>query len=365
LTRSRVAAVALCFAFAFSTASLISAPAKGQAAPSQASSAPSSLDTLSGEYTNPNQPDLPVSFYAKDGKLVIESDRMVPVTLTQSSPTDFAVTGTKITVKFTVDSSGRGATMVASNDPEAIYKRTGEAVHHIFHDYQRSEVMIPMRDGIKLHTIILKPSDISTPLPFLIQRTPYGVDETNRMTFFGSRPELARDGYIYVAQDIRGRFKSEGVFVMSRPEVDHKDPKAVDESTDAYDTVAWLLKNITGDNGRAGFVGTSYPGFLATAAGIDPHPAVKAISPQAPMIDVWKGDDFFHNGAFRQTYGYDYVYGMEASKKNSDVSYGKDKNGKPKDGYDYFLERGSFAEDVKKCEAAVSDVEALSGPPEL
>ena len=102
--------------------------------------------------------------------------------------------------------------------------------------------MIPMRDGVKLHAVILKPADMHAPLPFLIQRTPYGVDETNRASFFGGRPELARDGYIYVAEDIRGRYKSEGEFVMSRPLADHHDPKAIDESTDAYDTVAWLLK---------------------------------------------------------------------------------------------------------------------------
>jgi putative CocE/NonD family hydrolase len=143
---------------------------------------------------------------------------------------------------------------------------------------------------------------------------------------------------------------------MSRPLADHSAdqrssslaPKAIDESTDTYDTVAWLLANVQGNNGRAGFIGTSYPGFLAMMAGIDPHPAVKAISPQAPMIDVWMGDDFFHNGAFRQTYGYDYVYGMESSKESTQVDYGKDKDGKPVDGFDYFLERGSFAEDVKK-----------------
>ena len=182
-------------------------------------------------------------------------------------------------------------------------------VHHLFHDYQRTEAMIPMRDGVKLHAVILKPADIAAPLPFLIQRTPYGVDGTNRASFFWSRPELARDGYIYVDEDIRGRYKSEGEFIMSRPLADHHDPKAVDESTDTYDTVDWLLKNVPGNNGRAGFIGTSYPGFLAMMAGIDPHPAVKAISPQAPMIDVWIGDDFFHNGAFRQSYGYDYVSG--------------------------------------------------------
>ena len=238
--------------------------------------------------------------------------------------------------------------MVLSDGTDTVYERTGDPVHHVFHDYQRTEVMIPMRDGVKLHTVILKPADITTPLPFLMQRTPYGVDGTSRAAFFAQRPQLARDGYIYVAQDIRGRFKSEGEFVMSRPMADHSDPKAIDESTDAYDTVAWLLKNVPGNNGRVGVVGTSYPGFLAMAAGIDPHPAVKAISPQAPMIDVWMGDDFFHNGAFRQGYGYDYVMGLESTKEDTEVSYGKDKDGKPRDGYDYFLERGSFAEDVKR-----------------
>jgi hypothetical protein len=205
---------------------------------------------------------------------------------------------------------------------------------------------------VKLHVVYLKPADISGPLPFLIQRTPYGCDETNRASFSGGRPELAREGYIYVCGDIRGKYKSEGEFVMMRPLVDHgtdhKDPKAIDESTDTYDTVAWLLANVQGNNGRAGFVGTSYPGFLTMMAGIDPHPAVKAISPQAPMIDVWMGDDFFHNGAFRQTYGYDYAYQLETNKDWTSVDYGKDKDGKPVDGFDYFLERGSFQEDVKK-----------------
>ena len=164
----------------------------------------------------------------------------------------------------------------------------------------------------------------------------------NRASFFGGRPDLAREGYIFVCGDIRGRYKSEGEFVMMRPLADHKDPKAMDESTDAYDTVAWLLKNVPGNNGRAGFVGTSYPGFLTMMAGIDPHPAVKAISPQAPMIDVWMGDDFFHNGAFRQTYGYDYVYGMETNKETADVDYGKDKDGKPKDGLRFLSGAGEF-----------------------
>jgi putative CocE/NonD family hydrolase len=321
-----------------------SRPAFG-AATNQAPAAP--LDSFIGEYTNPNDPDTPLSFYVREGKLVAESDRLVPTELTPISATEFSQTDPKETYHFTLDAAGHGANVLAS-DESATYQRTGEPVHHVFHDYQRTEVMIPMRDGIKLHTVILKPADIVGPLPILMQRTPYGVDWSTCASFFAVRPELARDGYIYVVEDIRGRYRSEGQFVMSRPIADHHDPKAIDESTDTYDTVDWLIKNVQGNNGRVGVVGTSYPGFLATAAGIDPHPAVKAISPQAPMIDVWIGDDFFHNGAFRQSYGYDYVKGLESTRERADVDYGKDKDGKPRDGFDYFLERGNFAEDVKK-----------------
>jgi uncharacterized protein len=323
----------------------VAAPAAAQGAAAKRPAA--QLESLSGEYTDADEPDTPLSFYVQNGALTAESERMIPTELKTVSGAEFAIPQSKATFRFTLDASGKGATVVNTQEPQDIYRRTGDAVHHVFHDYVRTEAMIPMRDGIKLHAVILKPSDITTPLPFLIQRTPYGVDGTSRASFFGGRPELARDGYIYVGEDIRGRFKSEGVFVMSRPMADHKDPKAVDESTDAYDTVEWLLKNVQGNNGRAGFVGTSYPGFLAMEAGIDPHPATKCVSPQAPMIDVWLGDDFFHNGAFRQTYGYDYAKSMESSKETSEVSYGK-KDGKPVDGYDYFLERGSFEQDVKQ-----------------
>jgi len=307
------------------------------------------LDALSGEFTNPSEPDTPLSFYAKDGKLLVESERLVPQELKSVAANEFSVPEDKITFAFSGYASSHTLQVTESEEGESektVFKRTGEAVQHDFPAYDRQEVMIPMRDGIKLHAIILKPVNPAGPLPFLMQRTPYGVDGTTMAGFFRGRPELARAGYIYVAEDIRGRHKSEGEFIMSRPMVDHHDPsnpKLVDESTDAYDTVAWLLTNIPGNNGRVGVLGTSYPGFLAMAAGIDPHPAVKAVSPQAPMIDVWMGDDFFHNGAFRQTYGYDYAMGLESSKEETDVSYGKGV-----DGFDYFLQRGSFTEDVKQ-----------------
>ncbi len=284
----------------------------------------------------------------KDGNLVRENERSVPMALTANSATEFSLSENDVKAKyeFSLDSSGRGAAVTISSDASSekmVLTRTGDAVHHAFPAYNRQEVMIPMRDGIKLHAIILRPVNPPGPLPFLMDRTPYGVDETSMATFYRGRPELARALYIYVAEDIRGRFKSEGDFVMMRPMADHGDPKAIDESTDAYDTVAWLLKNVSGNNGRLGVVGTSYPGFLTMMSGIDPHPAVKAVSPQAPMIDVWMGDDFFHNGAFRQTYGYDYALALESNKEITDVSYGKGV-----DGFDYFLERGSFAEDVKR-----------------
>ena len=307
------------------------------------------LDALSGEYTNPTEPDTPLSFYVEDGKLVYENARRLPVALQPISPTEFAIPNTKATLRFALDSSGHGASVVLSQgSDQSISYRTGPPVRHVFHDYVRTEVMIPMRDGVELHAVILKPSDISTSLPFLLDRTPYGVEDENPASIIAQRPELASDGYIFVCQDIRGRYKSQGKFIMMRPLADHSNPKAIDESTDTYDTVAWLLKNISGNNGRVGVIGTSYPGFLTMMAGIDPHPAVKAISPQAPMIDVWRGDDFFHNGAFRQSYGYDYVLGVEGDNSLDDVSYGKDKDGQPVDGYNYFLERGDFARDAKE-----------------
>jgi putative CocE/NonD family hydrolase len=205
-------------------------------------------------------------------------------------------------------------------------------------EYARTEVMIPVRDGAKLHTIILRPVDSEkggTPLPFLMTRTPYGVDGASPNSVKLGKKELAESGYIYVEQDIRGRYKSEGQFVMNRPVVDHKTKNDVDETTDTCDTIDWLLKNVPNNNGRVGVLGVSYPGFLAMMAGIDAHPAVKAISPQAPMTDIWLGDDFFHNGAFRETYGFDYVQELEAQKTDIRADSKEDQ-------YDFFLNHVNF-----------------------
>jgi putative CocE/NonD family hydrolase len=206
-------------------------------------------------------------------------------------------------------------------------------------EYVRTEAMIPMRDGVTLHTVIVRPVGSDTAgaaLPFLMQRTPYGVDGLNETTVKLSKMALAESGYIFVAQDIRGRYKSGGQFVMNRPIVAHASKTDVDETTDTRDTIDWLLKNVPNNNGKVGVLGVSYPGFLAMMAGIDAHPAVKAISPQAPMTDIWLGDDFFHNGAFRETYGFDYVQQLEAQKTDVRVSSKEDQ-------YDFFLSHVNFA----------------------
>jgi len=199
-------------------------------------------------------------------------------------------------------------------------------------------VPVPVRDGIQLNTSVCQPDAPQGQLPFLLTRTPYGIEGDTVVP--ESYRFFAADGYIFVSQDIRGRYKSEGQFIMNRPLHDPGDPKGVDESTDTYDTVQWLLANVPGNNGRVGVLGVSYPGFLATMAGINPHPAVKAISPQAPMTDTWMGDDFFHQGAFRLSYGFEYAGSMELS---TDSPLSGDLGIASWDTYDWYARLGSLA----------------------
>ncbi len=202
--------------------------------------------------------------------------------------------------------------------------------------FERREEMIPMRDGVRLHTLIFTPQNQSENIPILINRTPYGIAETTSAGVNQRYREFVKDGYIFVRQDIRGRYASEGQFVMNRPQRDKNIPGAIDESTDTYDTIDWLVKNAARNNGRVGILGVSYDGWLAAVATLDAHPALKASSPQAPMTDTWMGDDFFHNGAFRQSYGYEYGTSMESSKEDTDVTFAGD-------AYDWYLELGSLA----------------------
>ncbi len=197
----------------------------------------------------------------------------------------------------------------------------GVAIHaqKVDAPFTRSEVMIPMRDGVRLHTFIYVPTGPEEKRPILFLRTPYGTGDLSPAQLAGAVADLVPDGYIIVNQDIRGRFKSEGQFVMLRQPRDPKVKGAIDESTDAYDTIDYLLKN-TSNNGRVGMAGTSYGAWLTVMAALDPHPALKAAVPQASPADMWIGDDFHHNGAFRLSYGLEYTYMMESSKEMTDTA---------------------------------------------
>ncbi len=204
-------------------------------------------------------------------------------------------------------------------------------------EYVQRSVDIPMRDGVLLHMEILSPRAPAEPLPFLFSRTPYGVGNV-RPGLSGSYKELAEEGYHFVFQDIRGRYKSEGTFVMQRPPrpVD-AGGAAIDESTDAYDSIAWMLSNVPANNGRIGMLGVSYAGWTTAMAMLDPHPALKAVSPQASPSDMFLGDDFHHNGAFRLSYGLEYAWLTEASKENSVFTAER------YDTYDWYLSLGPLA----------------------
>jgi uncharacterized protein len=192
-------------------------------------------------------------------------------------------------------------------------------------DYVRRVVMIPMRDGVKLHTVILVPKGAKG-VPMLLTRTPYDADSmTSRVSSSHLGPNLegydnatdviVEGGYIRVVQDVRGKYGSEGDYVMNRPLRGPLNPTPVDHATDTYDTIDWLVKNVPESNGKVGILGISYDGFLPLMALFNPHPALKVSVPMNPMVDGWMGDDWFHNGAFRQI-GAAYIHDQEADRKN-------------------------------------------------
>ncbi|HEX6812955.1 MAG TPA: CocE/NonD family hydrolase [Planctomycetota bacterium] len=201
--------------------------------------------------------------------------------------------------------------------------------------YEATSHMLAMRDGVHLRTIVVSKKQSNEPLPFVMLRTPYGVERWQR--HFGSyMKDLAEDGYIFVFQDIRGRNASEGTFVMQRP-LRATDPKlAIDECTDAWDTIDWLVKNVPKNNGRVGQLGISYDGWTTIMAAVEPHPALRAISPQASPADMWLGDDFHHNGAFRLSYGFEYAAMMETGKGQAPFRFDTD------DTFDWYLRLGSL-----------------------
>ena len=195
-------------------------------------------------------------------------------------------------------------------------------------DHERREVMISMRDGVKLHTVILVPRSATKtkPAPILLTRTPYSADELTTHensahlgpALFGydnATEVIVEGGYVRVVQDVRGKYGSEGDYVMNRPLHGPQNPTPVDHSTDTYDTIDWLVKNVPECNGKVGILGISYDGFTPLMALVNPHPALKVAVPMNPMVDGWRGDDWFHNGAFRQQ-NLPYIYEQVATRKN-------------------------------------------------
>jgi hypothetical protein len=223
----------------------------------------------------------------------------------------------------------------------------GQGAEWIRANYTKFEHRIAMRDGRKLFTSVYVPKDRGRRYPFLMVRTPYGVAPYGADDFagrLGPDEKFARAGYIFVQQDVRGRYESEGVFVEMTPHRAVKRTSAdVDESTDTYDTIEWLVRNVAGNNGRAGIYGTSYPGFYAAAGMIDAHPALKAASPQAPIVDLFRGDDAYHNGAFYLAANFGFYTNFHEHKEPQRA----DRRGRfdydTPDGYEFHLNLGPLA----------------------
>ena len=214
--------------------------------------------------------------------------------------------------------------------------------------YTKYEYRIPMRDGVRLFTSVYVPKDTSHSYPFLIDRTPYSVSpygEDAYRTQLGPSPEFDRAGYIFVFQDVRGRYMSDGKWTEMRPHIDDKKSKQdVDESSDLYDTIDWLLKNVRNNNGNAGIWGISYPGFFTSASIIDSHPALKAASPQAPMTDLFMGDDAYHGGAFMLAANFGFYIFFKPQhnpqlppRERTSFDWGT------KDAYDFYLNAGPLS----------------------
>ncbi|HEY0787982.1 MAG TPA: CocE/NonD family hydrolase, partial [Thermoanaerobaculia bacterium] len=233
------------------------------------------------------------------------------------------------------------APLAAQPQQQPLGDKEKELAQFIRANYTKYEFRIPMRDGKRLFTSVYVPKDASAakPYPILLNRTPYsvapyGLDQYK--TAVGPSEHFARSKYIFAYQDVRGRLMSEGDFVDVRPHNPSKGPKEVDEASDTWDTIDWLVRNVPGNNGKVGIWGISYPGFYAAAGMIDAHPALKAVSPQAPIADWWIGDDFHHNGALYLAHFFNFSYGFgQARPEPTTKRPDRLEQGTP-DGYDFF-----------------------------
>lgn len=232
------------------------------------------------------------------------------------------------------------ATTEAGTDTNAVW---------LAEHYTKYEHRIPMRDGVRLFTRVYVPKDDRQPWPIVITRTPYALKPygaDNYQDPVGSFRALARDGFILVAQDVRGRYGSEGTYVHVRPFNPNKGPQDTDENTDTWDTIEWLIRNVPNNNGNVGMFGISYPGFYTAMGMIDSHPALKAASPQAPIADWFMGDDLHHNGAFflSQNFGFFYAFPQRQEQPMREPT--KSFTFPTPDGYEFFLRLGPIAKTI-------------------
>lgn len=301
--------------------------------------APGLFDRFVGQYVSDADPYSILSFWREGDSFFVQRTDGAKIELFAESETVFFTKVVDARVTFKVGAQGKadGLSLRQPNgDTSYLRKISDRPIIESPQAFEKQEAMIPMRDGVRLHTLIFRPQNTSEALPILMRRTPYGADVIDERFINRRYKEFVRDGYIFVIQDIRGRYRSEGQFMMMRPPRDRTDPKSIDENTDTYDTIDWLVKNVGRNNGRVGIFGVSYDGWLAAVATIEPHPALKASSPQAPMTDTYIGDDFFHNGAFRESMGYEYVKLMETSKGRTLSTFDRDT-------YDWYLGLGSLS----------------------
>ncbi len=298
---------------------------------------PKSFDDYVGQYISAEDPEFVFSFWREGDKFYLSPTGQGRIEIFPESKTKFFLKVVEATATFVLDNQGKvtGAIWHQNGKDTPLSRISNQPIIEKLIAFEKREEMIRMRDGVRLHTLIFKPKDQTEQLPILMSRTPYGIGQSTSDGINRRYNDLVKDGYIFVLQDIRGRYGSEGEFLMNRPMRNRNVPKSIDESTDTYDTIDWLIKNVPKNNGRVGILGVSYDGWLSAVATMDAHPALKASSPQAPMGDTWLGDDFFHNGAFRQSYGYEYVKSMETSKEGTDVSFDRD-------AYDWYLGMGSL-----------------------
>ncbi len=228
----------------------------------------------------------------------------------------------------------------------ALPSSSAQGNFNIKENYTKHEYQIAMRDGVKLFTSVYVPKDTSQKYPMIMQRTPYSVapyGPDNYRNQLGPSPLFAKEGFIFVYQDVRGRTMSEGDFAWMRAYKPKKSgPTDADETTDTWDTIEWLLKNIPNNNGRVGQWGISYPGHYSAQSLIDPHPALKAVSPQAPMADNWLGDDMHHNGAFFLPHAFNFIIGFGRPRTGPGVPQFARFDHGTNDGYKFFLEMGAL-----------------------